>query len=98
MELVVVDQTNKPPVWEQQTYGPIYVKENAPQGEIVTTVRARFVPPSPLPKAWDPSLHKGCAPAKKSGTNLGVWLLDLVVQVPLLRCTALVIQTLPFLS
>ena len=38
-----MDRNNKPPLWEQQVYGPIYVKENAPQGEIVTSVRARFV-------------------------------------------------------
>ena len=43
VELEVVDRNNKPPIWEQQFYGEIYVKENAPQGEIVTTVRARFV-------------------------------------------------------
>lgn len=45
VELEVVDRNNKPPLWEQQVYGPIYVKENAPQGEIVTSVRARFVYP-----------------------------------------------------
>lgn len=39
----MVDRNNKPPVWDHQTYGPIYVKENAPQGEIVTTVKARLV-------------------------------------------------------
>ena len=39
----MVDRNNRPPVWDQQSYGPIYVKENAPQGKIVTTVRARFV-------------------------------------------------------
>ena len=38
-----MDRNNKPPIWEQQEYGEIYVKENAPQGEIVTTVRARLV-------------------------------------------------------
>jgi len=43
VELEVVDRNNKPPLWEQQVYGPIYVKENAPQGEIVTSVRARLV-------------------------------------------------------
>ena len=43
VELDVVDRNNRPPVWDQQSYGPIYVKENAPQGKIVTTVRARFV-------------------------------------------------------
>eukprot|EP00095_Tigriopus_kingsejongensis_P004384 maker-scaffold1072_size64607-snap-gene-0.18 protein:Tk04384 transcript:maker-scaffold1072_size64607-snap-gene-0.18-mRNA-1 annotation:"GK18219" len=40
VELVVVDRNNKPPIWDQQTYGPVYVKENAPQGEVVITVRA----------------------------------------------------------
>jgi hypothetical protein len=54
VELDVVDRNNKPPIWEQQSYGPVYVKENASQGQIVTTVRARFVttlpslPPTPL--------------------------------------------------
>ncbi|CAB4065536.1 Putative neural-cadherin 2,Neural-cadherin [Lepeophtheirus salmonis] len=40
VELDVVDRNNNPPIWEQQTYGPVYVRENAPPGEIVTTVRA----------------------------------------------------------
>ena len=26
VELVVVDRNNKPPIWDQQNYGPIYVK------------------------------------------------------------------------
>lgn len=43
VEVDVVDRNNKPPVWEQLSYGPIYVKENALSGEIVTTVWARFV-------------------------------------------------------
>ena len=43
VELDVVDRNNKPPVWEQRAYGPIYVKENAAAGTTVTTVRARFV-------------------------------------------------------
>lgn len=43
VELVVVDRNNKPPIWDQQTYGPIYVKENATPGHTVTSVKARFV-------------------------------------------------------
>ena len=43
VELDVVDRNNKPPVWEQRAYGPIYVKENAAAGTTVTSVRARFV-------------------------------------------------------
>ena len=43
----MVDRNNRPPVWDQPAVGapisPIYVKENAPQGHVVTTVRARFV-------------------------------------------------------
>ena len=44
VELEVVDRNNKPPIWDQKTLGrEIYVRENAPQGEKVTEVRARFV-------------------------------------------------------
>ena len=43
VELDVVDRNNKPPVWQQRAYGPIYVKENAAAGTTVTSVRARFV-------------------------------------------------------
>ena len=43
VELVVVDRNNKPPIWDRQNYGPIYVKENAAVGSIVTSVKARFV-------------------------------------------------------
>lgn len=47
VELDVVDRNNRPPIWDQPAVGapisPIYVKENAPQGHVVTTVRARFV-------------------------------------------------------
>ena len=43
VELVVVDRNNKPPIWDQQNYGPIYVKENAVPGIVVTSVKARFV-------------------------------------------------------
>jgi hypothetical protein len=39
----VVDRSNKPPVWDQSVYGPIYVKENTAVGETVTTVKARSV-------------------------------------------------------
>ena len=42
VELVVVDRNNKPPIWDQQNYGPIYVKENAVPGIVVTSVKARF--------------------------------------------------------
>ena len=50
----MVDRNNKPPVWEQQLYRDIYVKENEPQGHVVTTVRARFVNKEKLqwPKIW----------------------------------------------
>ena len=44
VDLIVVDRNNKPPIWEQSTYGPIYVKENTPVGTVVSSVRARFVP------------------------------------------------------
>lgn len=43
VELDVVDRNNKPPIWEQQFYGPIYVKESVAAGTTVTSVRARFV-------------------------------------------------------
>ena len=43
VELVVVDRNNKPPIWDNQNYGPIYVKENATPGHTVTSVKARFV-------------------------------------------------------
>jgi hypothetical protein len=45
VELDVVDRNNKPPVWEHQAYGPVYVKENAAPGDVVISVRARFVVP-----------------------------------------------------
>ena len=44
VELDVVDRNNKPPLWDNQLYGPIYVKENAMPGHTVTSVKARFVP------------------------------------------------------
>jgi hypothetical protein len=41
VELEVVDRNNKPPIWDKKTLGrEIYVRENAPQGEKVTEVRA----------------------------------------------------------
>ena len=52
VELDVVDRNNRPPIWETPAVGapisPIYVKENSPQGHVVTTVRARFVYPKIL--------------------------------------------------
>ena len=38
--LVVVDRNNKSPIWDNQNYGPIYVKENATPGHTVTSVKA----------------------------------------------------------
>ncbi len=43
VQIDVVDRSNKPPVWDQVVYGPIYVKENTAVGETVTTVKARSV-------------------------------------------------------
>ena len=43
VELNVVNRNNKPPVWEKISYGPIYVKESAPAGSDVVSVRARLV-------------------------------------------------------
>lgn len=43
VELDVVDRNNKPPVWDQNVYGPIHIKENVTVGTVVTTVKARFV-------------------------------------------------------
>ena len=43
VQIDVVDRSNKPPVWDQTVYGPIYVKENTAIGETVTTVKARSV-------------------------------------------------------
>ena len=52
VQIDVVDRSNKPPVWDQTIYGPIYVKENTAVGETVTTVKARSVlcPPKIPPK------------------------------------------------
>lgn len=41
VELDVVDRNNKPPRWDFDTYGPVYVKENVTVGTIVTSVKAR---------------------------------------------------------
>ncbi len=43
VQIDVVDRSNKPPVWDQVVYGPIYVKENTAVGQTVTTVKARSV-------------------------------------------------------
>ena len=50
MQIDVVDRSNKPPVWDNAVYGPIYVKENTAVGQTVTSVKARCVLnlPSPL--------------------------------------------------
>ena len=45
VQIDVVDRSNKPPVWDQTVYGPIYVKENTAVGESVTSVKARSVFP-----------------------------------------------------
>ena len=43
VQIDVVDRSNKPPVWDQAIYGPIYVKENEAVGATVTTIKARSV-------------------------------------------------------
>ena len=43
VQIDVVDRSNKPPVWDQAIYGPIYVKENEVVGATVTTLKARSV-------------------------------------------------------
>jgi hypothetical protein len=45
VELDVVDRNNKPPIWDLNMYGPIHIRENVTVGTVVTTVKARFVPP-----------------------------------------------------
>ena len=52
VEIDVVDRSNKPPVWDQRIYGPIYVKENTAVGETVTSVKARSVCSSNKPVFW----------------------------------------------
>ena len=42
VELEVVDRNNKPPVWDQSVYGPIYLKENTQPGGHVISVKARL--------------------------------------------------------
>ena len=49
VELDVVDRNNKPPLWDLSVYGPIYLKENVTVGTVVTSVKARWVPPPPSP-------------------------------------------------
>lgn len=58
VEIDVVDRSNKPPVWDQRIYGPIYVKENTAVGETVTSVKARSVPSRTSPT----SLSSGTPP------------------------------------
>ena len=43
VQIDVVDRSNKPPVWDNAVYGPIYVKENTAVGQTVTSVKARCV-------------------------------------------------------
>lgn len=43
VQLDVVDRNNKPPVWDQNVYGPTHIKENVTVGTVVTSVKARFV-------------------------------------------------------
>ena len=63
VQIDVVDRSNKPPVWDQTIYGPIYVKENTAVGETVTTVKARSVlcPPqnSSEKNVVSPKIHEG---------------------------------------
>lgn len=41
VELDIVDRNNKPPIWEEELYGPIHVKESITVGSVVTSVLAR---------------------------------------------------------
>jgi hypothetical protein len=43
VELDVVDQKNKPPIWDSIVYGPKHIKENVPINTVVASVKARFV-------------------------------------------------------
>ncbi|KAG5675458.1 hypothetical protein PVAND_005362 [Polypedilum vanderplanki] len=43
VDLDVVDQKNKPPIWDSIVYGPKHIKENVPINTVVATVKARFV-------------------------------------------------------
>lgn len=43
IELDVVDRNNKPPLWDDATYGPIHIRENVTVGTVVTSVKARLV-------------------------------------------------------
>ncbi|XP_072382275.1 neural-cadherin-like [Diabrotica undecimpunctata] len=40
IELDVVDRNNKPPLWDQPTYGPIHIRENVTVGTVVTSIKA----------------------------------------------------------
>ncbi|XP_018570948.1 neural-cadherin [Anoplophora glabripennis] len=42
IELDVVDRNNKPPLWDDATYGPIHIRENVTVGTVVTSVKARL--------------------------------------------------------
>uniref|UniRef100_T1J876 Cadherin domain-containing protein n=1 Tax=Strigamia maritima TaxID=126957 RepID=T1J876_STRMM len=37
----VVDRANNPPVWDQTTYGPVYIKENTTVGTRIVSLKAR---------------------------------------------------------
>ncbi len=41
VELDVVDRNNKPPLWDSEFYGRIFVRENVTVGTVVTSVKAR---------------------------------------------------------
>lgn len=43
VELDVVDRNNKPPIWDQSVYGPIFTKENVVVGTKIASVKARLV-------------------------------------------------------
>lgn len=43
VELDVVDRNNKPPIWDHNVYGPIFIRENVTVGTVVTSVKARLV-------------------------------------------------------
>lgn len=43
VELDVVDRNSMPPIWDQASYGPIFIRENVTVGTVVTSVKARYV-------------------------------------------------------
>lgn len=43
VDLDVVDQKNKPPIWDSIVYGPKHIKENVPINTVVASIKARFV-------------------------------------------------------